>query len=136
MADNSDNSGHSGMESRDAPSYAQRKKMLLVEGAIYRYEIMNARETVRSSLHATALAKSAIGHFTATASAAVENIFNLRNLQHGGLKTLLPLVMTGVSLLSKRGLVRPVLKVTLILGAAVAAAYVVVRKKRRAGNEE
>jgi hypothetical protein len=115
---------------------AQRKKMLMVEGAIYRSQILHARSAVRSSLQPGALAQSAIGHLTATAGAAVDQVFNLQNFKNGGLKSLLPLLMSGASLLSKRGLVRPALKVTLVLGAAAAAAYVVMRKRRQRQEAE
>ncbi len=108
---------------------AQRKKTLIAQGASYRLGITDSKTAVRENLHPDVLARNAISHLGATASAAFDNIFRLKNFNAGNLKILLPLITGGFSLLSKRGLVRPLLRGTVMLAVAGTIGYFVFKKK-------
>ncbi|MES2536045.1 MAG: hypothetical protein V4632_09260 [Pseudomonadota bacterium] len=128
------------------PTIEQRKKALLAQGRMYRAAINQSRETVLANLHVDVLAKNAATQLRAKATSAFESVFNLEALKRGDLKTLLPLLTTGVtsalSLLSKRGvnvrssyamlsrkgLVKPIAGVAAVLVAVGAAAYFLNKK--------
>lgn len=107
---------------------AQRKKVLLAQGALYRAGVNESRAVVRENLHPGVMAKSAVNHLAATASAAFDNIFRLKNFNAGNLQILLPLLTSGFSLLSRRGLIRPILRGAVVVATMGTASYFLFRK--------
>ncbi|WP_211453873.1 hypothetical protein [Collimonas antrihumi] len=105
-------SKYSGLESR--LSTAERKQKLLQEGAAFRADMLASRDIVRAHLHSKSLASIVLGRITGIASSAFNNPINLKT---GNLRTILPLLLTGASWLSRRGARKP-----LLIGAAVIAA--------------
>lgn len=109
-------------------SLEQRKAQLVAQGAAYRAGISAAQHAVKADLSVDELAKSALSHVASAAYAAFKSRTGIAGVN---LQTLLPLVIGGVSALSKRSLLRPVMRAALVLGA-VATAVAVVAKKRKA----
>lgn len=109
---------------------AQHKAQLVAQGAAYRSSIRAAQHAIRADLSVDALTRSAISHVASTAFAAFKSRTGIAGVN---VQTLLPLVIGGVSALSKRSLLKPVLRVTLLLGAA-AGALALVAKKRKANQ--
>lgn len=107
---------------------AQRKAQLVAQGAAYRAGIRVAQHSLKTDLSVDELAKSALSHVASAAYAAFKSRTGIAG---ANLQTLLPLLIGGVSALSKRSLLKPVMRIALLLGAA-AAAVAVVAKKRKA----
>jgi hypothetical protein len=118
------------LNTNDTP--AARKNALIAQGARYRSGITISKNVVQSNLHMDVLAKSAVQHVAARSSAVLGALLSLNSLRKGNLGGLLPLVTTGVSLLSKRGAVKPLLRGGALLAVAGAAAFFMIRKKRAA----
>jgi hypothetical protein len=111
-----------------AAALSQHKAQLVTQGAAYRSRIKNAQHAIGPDLSVDALTRSAINHVASTAFAAFKSRTGIAGVS---VQTLLPLVIGGVSALSKRSLLKPVLRVTLLLGAA-GGALALLAKKRRA----
>ncbi|ABR91325.1 Hypothetical protein mma_3572 [Janthinobacterium sp. Marseille] len=114
-------------------SSAQRKQRLLEQCKAYRVAIGEARDVVRENLGADAIAKTAIGLVSVRAQSAfasVSDLFDLKSLTGEKLRRLLPLVVSGVSLLSKRSVLRPILRGALVVGSAGTALYFLSKKKK------
>ena len=113
-----------------------RKKQLIAQGAVYRAEVLLAKEFAEAGLRPDTLARSVLHQVAAAAIAAFRG-------GNGGvpgvnLHTLLPIVMGGISALSKR---KSLLKIA-VRGAAVAgtaagvAAHVARWKKSKQARQE
>lgn len=109
----------------DIDTIERRKAQLVAQGADYRSGIKAAEHSIAADLRPGKLAKGVLTHVASAAVAA----FRMRS-QSGGVKlqTLLPLVVSTVSALSKRALLKPVLRVAIPLGAV---AYVWAARKRK-----
>lgn len=113
---------------------ADRKKILVAQGALFRSEIIDAKEAARVSLHPDNLAKGALHRLmhaavTAFASRTIPGIAGL------DWETILPLVISGVSVLSKTPARKKLMRGALVLGAAgVVASLVLNRKKASRDN--
>ncbi|SFB25266.1 hypothetical protein SAMN04515620_1314 [Collimonas sp. OK607] len=105
-------SRYSGLDSK--LSTAERKQMLLAEGAAFRADMLASRDIVRANLNSKSVASILLGRITGIASSAFSNPINLKT---GNLRTVLPLLLTGASWLSRRGTRKP-----LLIGATVIAA--------------
>lgn len=117
-------------------SAAQRKKMLIAQGAVYRLGLIESRNELRASLQPDALAKSAFNSVVTTVSGALGRGFDLRSLSGAHLQTVLPLLVSAVSLLAKRrSLIKPVLIGVMALAAASGVARFVLKKKNQADRE-
>ena len=110
-----------------APQKSQHKAQLVAQGAAYRSSIRAAQHAMRADLSVDALTRSVLSHVAATAYAAFKSRTGIGGIN---LQTLLPLVIGGVSALSKRSLWKPVLRGTLFLGAAAAALALVAKRKK------
>lgn len=109
-------------------SVADRKKMLVAQGALFRSEIIEAKEVARTSLHPEALAKSAVHRLgraalVAFAGRAAPGIAGI------DWQTVLPLVIGGVSAVAKKTGRKSLMRGVLVLGAAGAIASLVLRRK-------
>lgn len=121
--------------SPDGMNRADRKKQLIAQGALYRAELLLAKEAAHASLQPDSLAKGAMQQIARTALAIfrrrnLTGLAGLAGLAGGNLQMALPLVITGVSALAKRKhLLKPVL-----LAGAVAGVVALVMKKKKAGH--
>lgn len=120
------------MSNNTGPTAAQRKKMLVAQGAMYRLGLVKSKNELQANLHPDVLAKSALNSFVTTASTALGHGFNLRNLSGANLQTILPVVISVVSLLAKRkALIKPLLIGAIALAAASGIARLVAKKKKQ-----
>jgi hypothetical protein len=104
----------------------ERKKSILAEGAIYRLGIMDAKQLISANLEANALAKSAMHQIGSAAYAAFRNGALLTGIKP---QSILPLIITGVSALSRRSLLKPLLRGAVVLGTLAAVAVFAVKRK-------
>ena len=122
------------IEPESHASLAQRKEKLVREGVSYRSAISDAQGVIKDSLRAESLARSAIAHITTAAYAAFKSGAGLKG---ANLQTLVPLLVGGVSALSKKALLKPIVRGALILGAlGTILTFVVKKKKARYGNTQ
>ena len=109
---------------------AQRKKLLIAQGKMYRLGITESQGVLRANLQPGVLAKSALNGLVTSASAAFGHGFSLRNFSDANLQTILPLLVSAGSLLAKRrSLIKPLLIGAIALAATSAVARVMLRKK-------
>lgn len=111
---------------------ADRKKQLIAQGALYRAQVMVARQFVQESLQPQVLARSALQQ-------AALAVFSMIGKRHGmglpalNLQTVLPLVTGAFSVLSKRKpLFKGVLRGALVAAAAAGVATLLLKKKKAA----
>jgi hypothetical protein len=110
-------------------SVADRKKMLIAQGAVFRAEIMASKEIAHASLHPDSLAKGAINHIMLAALGAFKSRSG-PSIAGISLQTVMPLLLSGMSMLSKNSRLKPMMRAALAVGAAgIAAALVWKRKK-------
>lgn len=109
---------------------ADRKKQLIAQGAIYRAEVILAKQAAEASLRPDSLGKAALQQIALTA-------FSLfRNRKFGGmpgldLQTVLPIVMGGISALSKKkSLVKTAARGALFAGLAAGAVALLAKRKK------
>ncbi len=116
----------------DADALAQRKAQLVAQGAVYRSEIRGAERSVAADLNLGKLVRSVLGHAALMLYAA----FKRRTETAGAtLQTLLPLVVGGVSALSRRSLLKPALRLALLMGTvALLAKGKAARVQHRASD--
>ena len=109
-------------------SAADRKKMLVAQGALFRSEIIDAKEAARISLHPDSLAKGVFHHLMHTALNTFANrtIPGLAGLDW---ERILPLAITGVSILSKTPARKKLMRGALVLGVASLVASLVLNRK-------
>lgn len=115
-------------------SLAEQKEKLLLQCRAYRSAVGRSRKVVRSHLGADEIARTAIGLVSARAQTALANVsdfLDLKNMSGAKLQRLLPLLVSGVSLLSRRSLLKPVLRGAAVIGTAAAAVYFLSRKKSK-----
>lgn len=106
---------------------AERKKQLIAQGALYRAEVLLARQAFHTSLQPETLAQSAFQRVARIALAVAGN----RVVPGATLQTLLPMVMSGLSLLAKKkGLLKTLLRGGAVAGIAAAAVAMLSRKSR------
>jgi predicted 2-oxoglutarate/Fe(II)-dependent dioxygenase YbiX len=118
-------------EHNESLSLAERKQMLIAEGAAHRMGITYGRTAVRTSLSAESLAKSAIAHVAMGAMSAFKGGSMLKGANLGNLQILLPIAMSVIARLSKKThLVKPVARGALVLGVVAAIARFVIRRKK------
>jgi phage-related tail fiber protein len=118
------------------PTYDERKKALIVQGAARRNGIAASVDIVRDNLHADKLAKNAVTQVSSAAYSAFENTFGWQQLRNGSftgnLKRFLPLATTLYSIVTRRKLVVPILRGAAVLAGVSAGAYFVWHRKQRA----
>lgn len=113
---------------------AEQKERLIMQCRAYRIAVRNARSSVRANLNPQSIAKTAVGMVSTRAQSALANFSDLldfRNISGAKLQRLLPLVVSGVSLLSRRSLWKPVLRGAAVVGAAGASLYFFSRRKSK-----
>jgi hypothetical protein len=109
---------------------AERKRLLVAQGASYRAGITHARTSMRTSMSAESLAKSAMNHVAMGAMGAVTAFKSGAILKGANLQVILPLAMSVIARLSnKKHLVKPIAGGALVLGAVAAIARFVIKKR-------
>lgn len=120
--------------SEPVETMAQHKERLILQCRAYRAGIGQSRKVVRAHLGRDALAKTALGLVSARAQSAFANVSDLINLSGGmsiaKLQRLAPFVLSGISILSRRSLLKPILRGTAVVGAVGAGLYFFSRKKK------
>lgn len=112
-------------------SPADRKKSLIEEGKVYRTKIKQARHDLHGSLSAGMIAQNAVDHVTTAAFGAFNSVFSVEGLKNGGWQKLVPIVLSGVTALSRRrGMLKPVLKGGAVLAGLATVAVLVFRNKK------
>jgi hypothetical protein len=115
-------------------SLAEQKEKLLLQCRAYRSAIGRSRKVVRAHLGIDEIARTAVGLVSSRAQNALANVsdfLDLKNMSGAKLQRLLPLVVSGVSLLSRRAVLKPVLRGAAVVGTVAAAVYFLSRKKGR-----
>lgn len=115
-------------------SYADRKKALLAEGAHYRSLITRSKQVVHTNLSVDVIAHNAVTHITSAAYGAVNNLFSVEGIRGGSIQKLLPLLLTAYTAVSKRSLLKPILKGTMVVAGLGAVAVLVFRNKKSKKN--
>jgi hypothetical protein len=107
-----------------------RKKQLIAQGAVYRAEVLLARQATEASLRPDSLARGILQQAAVMAIAMIRNR-NVAGLPGMNLQTLLPIVMGGISALSKRkSLLKTIVRGAAIAGTAAGVAAIVSKKKK------
>ena len=106
---------------------AQHKAQLVAQGAAYRSSVKAAQHAIKADLTVGELTRSALSHVASAAYAALKSRTGIAGIN---VQTLLPLVIGGVSALSKRSLLKPALRVALLLGAVATVVAVVAKNKK------
>jgi hypothetical protein len=120
---------HNGAQRKMPASLAGRKKELIAQGAAFRAGIINSTKGVHASLRPELLGKSVVSHLLAVAFAAFKK-GGAPDIAGLNLQALMPLVVAGVSALSKKPLLKPVMRGALILGVTGAVAALMVKRAR------
>lgn len=116
---------------------AQRKERLMLQCSAYRVAVAHSKSTVRSRMSIQSMAKTAaglVGLRAAAGSSAFSNLsglLDMKNLSSANIRKMLPLIVSGYSLLARRSLIKPLLRGAAIVGGAGAAAYLYSRQKSR-----
>ncbi len=87
---------------------------------------------MRDKLHAEALAKGAINHIIMGAYTALKTGAALKS---GNMKMVIPLVLAGISALSKKSLLKPVAGGVAVLGIVGAIVRLIIKKKARRAEQ-
>lgn len=117
---------------------AQKKIRLLQECDAYRVGIGRSRRVVSAHLGPKEIAKTAIGLVSTRAQTAFANfsdMFDFNSLTAAKLQRLLPLVVSGVSLLAKGTVLRSLLRGAAVAGVGATAIYFATRKKKKVSQE-
>lgn len=107
-----------------------RKRQLIAQGAIYRVELLLAKQAAEDGLRPDTLARSVL-HQAAGALITAFRGGSIAGQPGVNLQTLLPIVMGGISALSKRkSLLKAIVRGTAVAGAAAGLVALVTRKKK------
>lgn len=108
-------------------SAAERKKLLIAQGRLYRLGIIESRQELASGLRPDNLARAAVGQLTATGSAVLGQAMDKGALVAGA-RYLWPLLASGASLLVRhRRRLRPSLRGTGAVAIAATVAFLAYR---------
>lgn len=105
---------------------ADRKNILVNEGAKYRAEIMMARHAVVAGLSTESLAKSLVDQAINFAYSGLGTILASK-IGHG--RTVLPLLVGGFSFLSRKAVLKPLVKGVMLAVVVGVIAKFFMRKK-------
>jgi uncharacterized YccA/Bax inhibitor family protein len=105
-----------------------RKQELIAAGATYRKAVGEARQQVKTGLQGESLARKTIGQLALTAVAAFKSRKSA-SLMTSGARTLLPLLVSGISMLAKKKAVKPAIRKVLVAGAVGTIIAVLAKRK-------
>ena len=107
-----------------------RKRQLIAQGAVYRAEILIAKQAAEDSLRPDTLARNVLHQAAGALIGAFRNR-NMGGLPGVNLQTLLPIIMGGVSALAKRkSLLKTVVRGAAVAGTVAGVVALVARKKK------
>ncbi|MDQ7968122.1 MAG: hypothetical protein REI95_00625 [Oxalicibacterium faecigallinarum] len=113
---------------------AQQKERLILQCRAYRAGLGQSRNVVRSNLGREALAKTALSLVGARAHSALSNVSDLINLSGGlslaKIQRMAPYVLSGITFLSRRSVLKPVLRGAALVAALGAGLYFFSKKKK------
>ena len=112
---------------------AERKQQLISQGALYRAQVVVARQFVHDGLEPRTLAKGALQQLAMAAFSAIgaRGVRNGSGLAGLNLQAILPVATGLVSALSKRkSLVKGVLRGVIVAGTAAGLVTFISRKRR------
>lgn len=113
---------------------ADRKKYLIAQGAVYRAEILLAKQDVQAGLQSQSLARSALQQVARVAFSFIGNRSNA-GLPGISLQTVLPLLTAAASALTKRKpFFKTILRSTLMAAAAAGIAALLAKNKKSGFN--
>lgn len=118
---------HAALDAAGSP-LDKRKKAVCEEGAVYRARIVSAKQELSNALTAEALTKSALSHAAHVAYTGLARMVASKGLN---LRSLMPVVIGGVSFLGRRALLAPILKGGLAVAAAAVVARFLIRRKNK-----
>jgi len=111
-----------------AMSTQERKKQLIAQGALFRNHIIESRQVVQTHLHPGIIVKGAIEQ-------VVKNVIPFKGITGANIdfQRFLPLLFSVGSFLSKKSLLKPVLRGSLAIGsiAMLSALGVSIFQKRK-----
>ena len=111
----------------DSQAIAARKKMLIIEGQAYRSGVAEARMQVRVSAQPGVLAQAGLR----LAGTAALGMLGVRSPLVGlGLQKLMPVLLSGVAMLSKKSIGKPLMRGAAIAVAVAGLAAVIFRRKK------
>ena len=93
----------------DYPSLSpeQRKKLLIVQGQMFRLGVMEAKQSVAANLQVDALVRNATSSLIGSGTGFARHLFSVNNLFNGKLLVMLPAAIRTVGFLSRRRLLIP-----------------------------
>lgn len=110
-----------------------RKKLLIVQGELFRAGVIEAQAGLTAGLQPQLLLRHAVSHAVETGGDAARKLFTLDSLLDGRLAMALPLLTKGFGFLSRRHLLRPAAMVLATgAGAWYAWGWLQDRKRRDA----
>ena len=113
------------------PSFEARKKALIAQGAARRKDIGQSIDIVRDNLHADKLAKQAVNYVTNATYNTIANLLYLRSLRNGNFRKLLPLAASIYAIVTRRKLVKPVMKGTAAVAGLSGGLFLYWRHKQK-----
>lgn len=110
----------------DVISIDERKKKLVAQGVAFRARVIYAKNNVHAGLRPDALMMGSLSHIAESAKAVLGN----RHVVDVAGAKLLPLLVSGISVLSKGSLRKPVMRVVVVSCVAAAIATLLLMKKK------
>jgi hypothetical protein len=123
------------MSGTSASEAIKRKRELIAAGSAYRSAVGEARQQVKANLQVESLARKAMGQLALAAVAAFKSRKN-PSLVASGARTLLPLLISGASMLSKKTAAKPIVRKVVLAGVAGAAIAFLAKRKIARWREE
>lgn len=121
-------------ESSDASAIVDRKEQLIAQGRTFRAQVAQSKQVLQEGLRPQALAKGAIGHVAPVVLGMVASR-GISGANGLNLQQTLPLLADTYSTLSRRGLIKPALRIAAIAGIAGAVGWMVVSRRRSADKD-
>lgn len=120
--------------SEPVETLAQQKERLILQCQAYRSGIGQSRNLVRAHLGREGITRAAFGILGSRAQNALANVTDLVNMSGGislaKIQRLAPFVLSGISILSKRSVLKPILRGAALVGAVGAGLYLFARNRK------
>lgn len=114
-------------------SIAERKEKLIAEGALYRTAVLQSKHVLQAGLQPASLARHVLNQIVmAACQLFMGGGAGAKNLH---VQTLLPVLLGGISALSRKSLWKPIVRGAVLLGVAGVVARFMARKNESRGLE-
>lgn len=110
-------------------AFEERKQALIAQGAAYRAGVLHSKRCASAGLRPEALARGLVGHIISAAAVALKGGSSATGAPGLDLQTVLPLLASGATALSKTSLPKPVTRGAAILGITGAVAAMLLKKR-------